>query len=48
MLARVLDELATARLDALIVVGDDQGEQYHEDNMPAFLVYWGETIRNNP
>ena len=47
-LARISDELASARLDALIVVGDDQGEQYFEDNMPAFLVYWGETIRNNP
>ena len=37
-----------ARLDALVVVGDDQREQYFEDNMPAFLVYCGETIRNMP
>jgi catalytic LigB subunit of aromatic ring-opening dioxygenase len=37
-----------ARLDALVVVGDDQREQYFEDNMPAFLVYCGETIRNLP
>jgi 3-O-methylgallate 3,4-dioxygenase len=40
-LARVLGD---ARLDALIIVGDDQHEQFHDDNMPAMLVYWGETI----
>lgn len=37
-----------ARLDALIVVGDDQKELYDDDNMPAMLVYRGETIRNVP
>ncbi|MDP7642031.1 MAG: extradiol ring-cleavage dioxygenase [Alphaproteobacteria bacterium] len=42
-LARTLGE---ARLDALIIVGDDQGEQYIMDNMPAMLIYWGETIPN--
>ena len=42
-LARTLE---AAALDALIVVGDDQHEQFTEDNMPAILVYWGETIRN--
>ena len=40
--------IAAARLDALVVVGDDQREQYLEDNTPAFLVYCGETIRNMP
>ena len=40
--------IQAARLDALVVVGDDQREQYFEDNMPAFLVYCGETIRNLP
>jgi 3-O-methylgallate 3,4-dioxygenase len=48
---RSLDRLAraieAARLDALIVVGDDQHEQYFEDNMPAFLVYCGATIVNS-
>jgi 3-O-methylgallate 3,4-dioxygenase len=34
-------------LDALIVVGDDQHEQFLDDNMPAILIYWGETIRNS-
>jgi hypothetical protein len=47
-IARLADEIAQARLDALIVVGDDQHEQYFDDNMPAILIYWGETIDNNP
>lgn len=37
-----------ARLDTLIVVGDDQKELYDDDNMPAILLYRGETIRNVP
>jgi hypothetical protein len=45
-LDRLSDTIANARLDALIVVGDDQKEQFHDDNMPSILVYWGETIVN--
>ena len=47
-MARLGDYLRDARLDALIVVGDDQDELYHSENMPAFLVYYGETIPNVP
>jgi hypothetical protein len=47
-IARLSRDLADAKLDALIVIGDDQHEQFFEDNMPAMLVYWGETIENNP
>ena len=47
-IARLARELAAARLDALIIIGDDQHEQFFEDNMPAMLIYWGETIENNP
>jgi len=43
---RLAKAIADARLDALIVVGDDQKEQYLEDNLPAFLVYCGERITN--
>jgi hypothetical protein len=47
---RGLDELSRrlerADLDALIIVGDDQDEQLHSDNLPAILIYFGETIRN--
>ena len=35
-------------LDALIVVGDDHKELYQDDNLPAFVVYHGKTIRNVP
>ena len=46
-LDRLARSIAGAKLDALIVVGDDQREQYFEDNMPAFLLYCGASIRNS-
>jgi hypothetical protein len=45
---RLAEYLGNAQLDALIVVGDDQDELYHRDNMPGILVYYGETIPNVP
>jgi hypothetical protein len=39
--------LAGAKLDALIVMGDDQDESYKDDCRPAFAIYYGETIRNS-
>ena len=47
-IARLGQYLAEAKLDALIVCGDDQEELYQHDNMPGILVYYGETIRNVP
>jgi len=47
-MSRLGDYLRDARLDALIVVGDDQDELYHPDNLPGFLVYYGEAIANVP
>jgi Catalytic LigB subunit of aromatic ring-opening dioxygenase len=47
-MSRLGDFLREARLDALIVVGDDQDELYHHDNMPGILLYYGETIPNVP
>lgn len=44
--ARVARSIADADLDALIVIGDDQNEQFFDDNMPAILIYWGDTIEN--
>ena len=40
--------LRRAELDTLVIVGDDQKELYHDDHMPAVLVYRGETIANVP
>lgn len=47
-LDRIRQALTDAALDALIVVGDDQGELYDQRNMPCILIYRGETIRNVP
>jgi len=47
-ITRMAEYLGNAQLDALIVVGDDQDELYHRDNMPGILVYYGETIPNVP
>lgn len=47
-LDRLAASIAAARLDALVVVGDDQREQYLDDNLPAFLVYCGASIANGP
>ena len=45
-----LDQLAStireARLDALIVIGDDQRELFLDDNLPGMLVYCGDSIKN--
>ena len=40
--------LAEARPDITVIVSDDQDEWFFEDNMPAFLVYWGDTITLKP
>jgi 3-O-methylgallate 3,4-dioxygenase len=45
-ISRIGKEIQEARLDALVIIGDDQNEQYFDDNMPAMLVYWGDTIEN--
>ena len=44
-IARLRDDVAAASLDTLIVVGDDQAELFHHDNMPAIGIYYGDTIR---
>jgi 3-O-methylgallate 3,4-dioxygenase len=45
---RLQHALAEARLDAVVIVGDDQKELYHDAFMPSVLVYRGETIANVP
>jgi len=47
-IAKLSRELVDAKLDALIIIGDDQNEQFFDDNMPAILIYWGDKIANNP
>jgi 3-O-methylgallate 3,4-dioxygenase len=43
-LDRLAGEIERARLDALVIVGDDQKELFLGDNLPALLVYHGATI----
>jgi len=49
---RDIDKLAEIAADAnpdlLIMIGDDQHEIFHDDNMPAMCVYWGDTVVNKP
>jgi 3-O-methylgallate 3,4-dioxygenase len=40
------DRIRAARLDVLVVVGDDQTELFRTTNNPAFAIYYGDTIRN--
>ena len=45
---RLGEVIRAARLDTLIVIGDDQKELYHDGNMPSILLYHGASIRNVP
>jgi hypothetical protein len=40
------ERIRAARLDVLIVIGDDQTELFRTTNNPAFAIYYGQTIRN--
>ena len=40
-LAETLDRVAP---DVVVILGDDQHESFHDDNMPALSVYYGATI----
>ena len=45
-LDQLAETIAEARLDLLVLVGDDQNEHIGEDNLPSILVYHGPSIRN--
>ncbi len=38
------DLLATAAPDITIIISDDQDEWFYDSNMPAFAIYWGDTV----
>ena len=44
-IAHLSQKLYDARLDVLVMVGDDQQEYLLDDNMPAFCVYWGSEVK---
>jgi hypothetical protein len=43
---RLHGDIAKAKLDVMIIVGDDQREIFKDACRPAIAVYYGETIRN--
>jgi hypothetical protein len=43
-LAQLRQALADAAPDLCVVIGDDQEELFHRDNMPAFSVYYGDQV----
>lgn len=47
---KAIDELARvyadAKPDVVVIVGDDQEELFHEDNMPAMAIFYGEKMHN--
>ncbi|WP_298236420.1 protocatechuate 3,4-dioxygenase [uncultured Azohydromonas sp.] len=45
-MAELRRRIQAARLDVLLVVGDDQHELFRTTNNPAFAIYYGATIRN--
>lgn len=47
-IAHVGATLADVAPDVLITIGDDQKELFQDDNMPAMLVYCGDTFHNVP
>jgi 3-O-methylgallate 3,4-dioxygenase len=47
-ISQLADVFAKAKVDAAVIVGNDQHECFVEANMPAFGVYRGPTISNVP
>ena len=45
---RLADVFAEVHPDVAVIFGDDQEEVFLDDNMPAFLVFWGDTFDNVP
>jgi 3-O-methylgallate 3,4-dioxygenase len=46
-LDRLAETLASAKVDAVVIIGDDQKELFATHNIPAMLIYCGEFIPNN-
>ena len=45
---RLQSAIAAAKLDVLVIVGDDQREIFGDECRPAIAVYYGDSIRNAP
>jgi hypothetical protein len=38
------DALRASKADVVVIFGDDQQEQFHDDNMPTFAIYQGKSV----
>ncbi len=47
-IGRLKTALAEAAPDVVVVIGDDQEEMFLDDGMPAFAVYYGDTVFDMP
>jgi OH-DDVA oxygenase len=47
-LTRLGEHVAAANLDALVIVSSDHKEIYGDELLPAFAVYWGDTVEHVP
>lgn len=45
-IASLAETFARVSPDVAVIIGDDQEEVFLDDNMPAFAVYWGESVAN--
>jgi hypothetical protein len=45
-IAALAEVFAAARVDAAVIIGNDQMEMFTDAAIPALAVYWGETIEN--
>ena len=43
-LSTLREIFSKASPDTVVIIGDDQHEQFWEDNMPTFSIYYGETV----
>jgi len=47
-IATLAQKFEDAEPDTAVIIGNDQHELFTEENIPAFSVFWGETIENRP
>lgn len=45
-IAKLADVFAAVKPDVAVIIGNDQMEMFNDAVIPAFAVYWGETIEN--